>query len=271
MQRSLVVDNALRELRDLIKHLVDENVKCHKYIGTAKSAEKYPNSYSPLKKDCLESLSLQASYVESAVEKVDLLIQGNNPDMSEVGISVRRSTLFALLRDHADRLPVFQGEDEKAPVLCGNVKPDEKHRGRIGDHVAARIPSCEGSSQWILGVVQTHNGCTGRYAVQDIEREDAMYYLQRRHLTFLPVHKVDPTQNPGLLYGLGRSVLALYPHTTCFYPGVVHSQPKNIYDDYHVKFEDNHYEGGYSQPVAVAQRYILPPTKKSHASVSQES
>ena len=280
MDRPSSVDEALRDLNELIQKLVEENVTCHKYLDNARSGKEKGerDSSSSLhrgerRKEVTESLSQQLSHAEAAINKADFLIKEASSDLAEVGISFRRSTLFALLRDHADRLPVWKGESDKASALCGNIQPDDRHKGRTGDHVAARISSCEGSSQWILGVIQSFNGYTGRYAVQDIEREDAMYYLQRRHIAFLPLQKVDPSQNPDLLYALGERVLALYPHTTCFYPGVVHSQPKTVYDEYNVKFEDHHLEGGYSQPVAVSQRYILhPPSKKLHSSsVSIES
>ena len=280
MDRPSSVDEALRDLNELIQKLVEENVTCLKYLDYARSGKEKGERdlggslhRGERRKEVAESLSLQLSHAEAAINRADFLIKETSSDLAEVGISFRRSTLFALLRDHADRLPVWKGESEKAPALCGNIQPEDKHKGRTGDHVAARISSCEGSSQWILGVIQSFNGYTGRYAVQDIEREDAMYYLQRRHIAFLPLQKVEPSQNPALLYGLGERVLGLYPHTTCFYPGVVHSQPKTVYDEYNVKFEDHHLEGGYSQPVAVSQRYILhPPSKKLHSvSVSIES
>ena len=265
------MSEAMGDLNQLIQQLVDENIACHKQLEQARGSRD-KGDRGALRKDCADSLSLQMSHAEAAIKKVDFIIKENSSDTAEIGISFRRSTLFALLRDHADRLPVWRGDSDKAPALCGNVQPDEKYKGRIGDHVAARIPSCEGSSQWILGVIQSYNGYTGRYAVQDIEREDAMYYLQRRHIAFLPLQKVEPSENPALLYAPGHPVLGLYPHTTCFYPGVVHSQPRTVYDEYHVKFEDNHLEGGYSQPVAVSQRYILhPPSKKAHpSSISTE-
>ncbi|KAI6660961.1 SAGA-associated factor 29-like [Oopsacas minuta] len=279
MERSSSVTEALRDLNELIQKLVEENIACHKQLDYARAGkEKGDRDISSSqqrerRKECADSLIQQLTHAEAAINKADFLIKESSSDLAEVGISFRRSTLFALLRDHADRLPVWRGESDKAPALCGNVQPDEKHKGRTGDHVAARISSCEGSSQWILGVIQSFNGYTARYAVQDIEREDAMYYLQRRHIAFLPLQKVEPSKNPALLYTLGDSVLALYPHTTCFYPGVVHSQPKTVYDEYNVKFEDHHFEGGYSQPVAVSQRYILhPPSKKAHSSsVSTEN
>lgn len=61
------------------------------------------------------------------------------------------------------------------------------------------------------------------------------------------------------------TVMALYPQTTCFYKAYVSQPPALACDDYEVLFEDPTYVDGYSPPLRIAQRYVLPfkdPTKK---------
>ena len=52
--------------------------------------------------------------------------------------------------------------------------------------------------------------------------------------------------------------MALYPQTTCFYMAYVSQSPQLACDDYEVLFEDPSYPDGYSPPLKIAQRYVLP-------------
>ena len=65
--------------------------------------------------------------------------------------------------------------------------------------------------------------------------------------------------------------MALYPQTTCFYKAVVSHPPALACDDYEVLFEDPTYVDGFSPPLRIAQRYVLPfkdPTKKKWSPAS---
>lgn len=76
------------------------------------------------------------------------------------------------------------------------------------------------------------------------------------------MYKADPALNPEALFKPKQLVLALYPQTTCFYRAVIHKQPKDGSSDYSVLFEDTSYPDGYSPPLDVPQRYVLPNKKK---------
>lgn len=52
-------------------------------------------------------------------------------------------------------------------------------------------------------------------------------------------------------------VMALYPHTSCFYKGIVNKPPTTHTDEYEILFEDSVYPEGYSPPFYVAQRYVI--------------
>lgn len=60
-------------------------------------------------------------------------------------------------------------------------------------------------------------------------------------------------------------MLALFPHTTCFYKAKVDQLPATSTDDYHVLFEDMSYPSGYSPAEPVAQRYVIAINQDEHA------
>lgn len=53
------------------------------------------------------------------------------------------------------------------------------------------------------------------------------------------------------------TVLALYPQTTCFYKALINKLPTTSTEEYEVLFEDSSYPNGYSNPLHVAQRYVI--------------
>ena len=111
----------------------------------------------------------------------------------------------------------------------------------------------------------SYNAVIGKYDVEDIDyseeegkNEKERHQLSRRRIIPLPLHKADPLVNPEALFQVKQTVLALYPQTTCFYKAMVHSTPKNKDLDYTVLFEDTSYADGYSPPLSVPQRYVVP-------------
>ncbi|KIH60118.1 hypothetical protein ANCDUO_09637 [Ancylostoma duodenale] len=99
--------------------------------------------------------------------------------------------------------------------------------------------------------------------------------MARRRLIPLPKWRADPERDAHALFPLEAIVLALYPQTTCFYKGkqrlqvlkgmvkwiitgVVQRVPQLATDDYLVTFEDPSYSTGYSPPLPIPQRYVVP-------------
>ena len=74
----------------------------------------------------------------------------------------------------------------------------------------------------------------------------------------LPLWRANPQVTPEALYAEGSSVMALYPQTTCFYKAYVSQTPQLAVEDYLVLFEDPSYPDGYSPPLKICQRYVLP-------------
>lgn len=60
--------------------------------------------------------------------------------------------------------------------------------------------------------------------------------------------------------------MALFPQTTCFYKALISKPPASHMDEYEVLFEDPTYPEGFSPPLYVAQRYVIPFKQSSRAS-----
>lgn len=183
---------------------------------------------------------------------------------------MRRGVLMSMLQQNAINLPVWDSiMDEPPPPLCGAVPADSNYICQSGDHVAARVKYPEEEEQYILAEVVSYNAVIGKYDVEDIDyseeegkNEKDRHQLSRRRIIPLPLHKADPQVNPEALFQLKQLVLALYPQTTCFYKAMIHSVPKTKDQDYTVLFEDTSYADGYSPPLNVPQRYVVPSKNK---------
>eukprot|EP00118_Oscarella_pearsei_P015936 m.148267 g.148267 ORF g.148267 m.148267 type:complete len:309 (+) comp38491_c0_seq2:14-940(+) len=183
---------------------------------------------------------------------------------------MRRGVLMTLLHQSAHQLPVWKPSFPvekpshlcKPPPLCGAVPAESGHVSKPGDQVCARTKTTDGEEQWILAEVVSYNAHQSKYVVEDIDEEGRSnresHVLTRRKVIPLPVMKADPTLSPSALHPKGQVVMAIYPQTTCFYRGVVDSLPNMADDDYSILFEDTSYVEGYSPPLKVPQRYVLP-------------
>ena len=178
--------------------------------------------------------------------------------------NIRRAAHMKMLAISAQTIPLWVGgEGEEPPPLCGSVPADPSYVAKIGDMVAALVKGPEGEENWILAEVVTYNSNTCKYDVDDIDEEQKdRHTLSKRKIIPLPVWRANYELNPEALYEKGTTVNAIYPQTTCFYKGVIKEPPLTPSDDYEVLFEDSTYTDGYSPPLAVAQRYIIPILEK---------
>ncbi|KAI6192570.1 SGF29 C-terminal domain-containing protein [Aphelenchoides fujianensis] len=110
----------------------------------------------------------------------------------------------------------------------------------------------------------------GKYDIRDIDDESSRRIaIRRAYLIPLPEFRADPQRDAHALFPIDAIVLALYPQTTCFYkvpPSSTHpfvfgsggtAARRMPNDDYHIAFEDNTFDSGYSPSFAVAQRYVI--------------
>lgn len=180
--------------------------------------------------------------------------------------SIRRGTWMKMLLSSAQTLPLFVGKvGEKAPPLCGAVPADRNYVAKEGDMVAALVKVTEGEENWILAEVVSYNPNTAKYEVDDILKEQNQkerHTLSKRHVIPLTLMRANPETNPEALFPQGTLVMALFPQTTCFYKALINKPPATHTDEYEVLFEDHSYPEGYSPPLYVAQRYVIPYKQK---------
>ncbi|KAG5668186.1 hypothetical protein PVAND_016136 [Polypedilum vanderplanki] len=84
-----------------------------------------------------------------------------------------------------------------------------------------------------------------------------IFLSRRRSYSNLPLYRANPETDPIALFPKGSVVMALYPQTTCFYKAIINDLPANASKDYEVLFEDSTYANGYSDPMFVAQRFVI--------------
>jgi len=177
--------------------------------------------------------------------------------------NIRRAAHMKMLAISAQTIPLWVGQDkEEPPPLCGAVPADSNYVANVGDMVAALVRGPE-DENWILAEVVSYNQNNQKYDVDDIDEEQKdRHTLSKRKIIPLPVWRASYQLNPDALYEKGTTVNAIYPQTTCFYKGVIKEPPQNPSEDYEVLFEDPSYADGYSPPLGVAQRYIIPILEK---------
>uniref|UniRef100_A0A1I7TE04 SGF29 C-terminal domain-containing protein n=1 Tax=Caenorhabditis tropicalis TaxID=1561998 RepID=A0A1I7TE04_9PELO len=110
---------------------------------------------------------------------------------------------------------------------------------------------------WILAdIVTCHSN--SRYECRDVDDDKKqLTVFSRNHLIPLPKFKANPASDKHALFAQNAIVLALYPQTTCFYKGIVQSQPVDFREPYLVAFEDESYVSGLCPPMPVAQKYVV--------------
>ncbi|XP_037954815.1 SAGA-associated factor 29-like [Teleopsis dalmanni] len=166
----------------------------------------------------------------------------------------------------AQTLPLFVSKPgEKVPPLCGAIPADSSYIAKVGDNVAALVKSVDEEENWILAEVVQFLTRQNKYDVIDIfEEQKDRHVLSKRNIIPLPLMRANPETDGHALFSKGTMVLALYPRTTCFYNAIVHKLPETAKDDYEVLFEDSSFSDGYTEPLRVAQRYVITyrPTKK---------
>ena len=177
--------------------------------------------------------------------------------------NIRRAAHMKMLKMNAMTIPLWVGVDgEEPPPLCGSVPADSSYVAAVGDMGAALVKGPE-DENWILAEVVSYNQTSGKYDVDDIDEEQKdRHTLSKRKIIPLPVWRANYELNPDALYEKGTTVNAIYPQTTCFYKGVIKEPPQTPSDDYEVLFEDPSYADGYSPPLNVAQRYVIPIIEK---------
>jgi len=243
--------------------------KINKIHEKARETDKISHANKAKLKNLYDAAEVEAeaeeTLVRKALEKIyeirniknERKIQAKHSGNKE---TVRRGTLMKILHTSAQVLPLWIGKiGENPPPLCGSVPADGNYVAKMGDIVAALVRGSEGEENWILAEVIRYNAQASKYELEDVDEEQKeVLTLARKHVVPLPLMRANPQSNPEALYPKDVTVLALYPQTTCFYKAVVTVPPQSHNDEYEVQFEDTSYAEGYSPPLKVAQRYVIP-------------
>ncbi|XP_066929711.1 SAGA-associated factor 29-like [Clytia hemisphaerica] len=288
---------ALKELHQMVLHIQEDRTRSADNLSNInKTHEKmrhetrvtayFKSKLKSLYKTAISDAKTESELIQQAMEKINEIKRSQNQKHSQSSEKsssqsstkstggggeerrkgMRRGVLMSMLQQNAVNLPVWDSiMDETPPPLCGCLPADNTYICQPGDHVAARVKYPEEEEQYILAEVVSYNNATGKYDVEDIDyseeegkNEKERHTLSRRRIFPLPLHKADPQVNPEALFQAKQTVLALYPQTTCFYKAMIHSIPKTKEMDYTVLFEDTSYADGYSPPLSVPQRYVVP-------------
>ncbi|XP_065832290.1 SAGA-associated factor 29-like isoform X2 [Oscarella lobularis] len=289
------VKASLKELHGLVKKTQEHRVAAgttitnihrtqEKMKNEAKVSTYFKNKLKTLYQNGIEDARKEAELLQQCLDKINevktvkvktaplrkSVLFVNDSDIRKPKTAMRRSVLMAMLHQTAHQLPVWKPSFPlekpshlcKPPPLCGAMPPEPGHVSKPGEQVCARIKTPEGEEQWILAEVVSYNAHQGKYTVEDIDEEGRSsresHVLTRRKVSSLPTMKADPTLSPSALHLKGQLVMAIYPQTTCFYRGIINALPNRADSDYSVLFEENSYAEGYSPPLKVPQRYVLP-------------
>jgi hypothetical protein len=161
---------------------------------------------------------------------------------------------------------------DSSQPLCGAVSASPGEIIPERSWVAAWL-----DSDWILAMVLRHKSLTNKYVVLDIDPpvdrdRPPSSTIQAANLLQLPTSEPMIFTHKNEIRR-GEMVLALYPHTTCFYQGRVHTPPSQNGPldrqrrTYLVQFANSENKTGYTKPIEVPLRYVL----RSIASAANES
>ncbi|CAO4374522.1 unnamed protein product [Caenorhabditis nigoni] len=174
---------------------------------------------------------------------------------SQMEGDLSRRDLMELIKIRGELLPLWVNKSSGFPgEYVGAIAPQEGSKLNEGDAVAAFNDKTE---IWILADIISCNS-NSRYECKDVDGESKkLAVFSRSHLIPLPKWKANPDSDKHALFAKNAIVLALYPQTTCFYKGIVHSPPSDFREPYQVAFEDDSYNSGYCPPMPVAQKYVV--------------
>ena len=89
------------------------------------------------------------------------------------------------------------------------------------------------------------------------------YMLARRAVIPLPLSEPANSSISSCFFAANTPIMALYPQTTCFYPGRVVERPLNERETYTIEFKDDEDIDGRLQQHQIPQRFVIAIPKSS--------
>ncbi|KAI6221937.1 SGF29 C-terminal domain-containing protein [Aphelenchoides fujianensis] len=222
-----------------------------RFVTNGKVTQQVKLKLSGLYEAALKSCQTEAEAIRKILAEIRAIRQAEFELVLNSKMS--RGQMINVLSEQAKTLPLYVATiNEFPPAGVGAIAYANKSEIAPNTVVAAFVDDV-----WILAMVLNQNS-HGKYDIRDIDDESSRRIaIRRAYLIPLPEFRADPQRDAHALFPVDAIVLALYPQTTCFYKGVVDRQPQNANDDYHIAFEDNTFDSGYSPSFAVAQRYVI--------------
>ncbi|KAG5668184.1 hypothetical protein PVAND_016134 [Polypedilum vanderplanki] len=262
MQGQTKIQERLRGIQSLI-HEIEEARNASESTINKLSQNNTPSTI----KQALQDAEKEERLIRQALSKIyeihtirnESRIQARNSGQKEM---LRKGQLMKMLQISAQTLPLYVSKPgEKLPPLVGCIPANSEYTAKAGDMVAALTKVVDKGSDeenWIMAEVISYNFHTQKYEIHDIDEEQKpRHILSRRRVIPLPLYRANPETDPIALFPKGSVVMALYPQTTCFYKAIINDLPANASKDYEVLFEDSTYANGYSDPMFVAQRFVI--------------
>ncbi|KAH1015060.1 SAGA-associated factor 29 [Dendroctonus ponderosae] len=267
------VQERLKSLFTIVQDIEKKRNICEQSINTL---QRYSNDdkgqniqkTKSLIKTAMTQTEAERDVIEKALQKIHEIRHIKNERRIQARISaannesIRIGTWMKMLQSSAQTLPLFVGKlGEKAPPLCGAIPAERSYIAKVGEMVAALVPGKGDEKIWILAEVVCYSVGAAKYEVDDILKEQnqkGRHSLSKSRVIPLPLMRANPDTNPEALFQHRTLVMALFPQTTCFYKALINKPPTSHLDEYEVLFEDPSYPEGFSPPLSVAQRYIIP-------------
>ncbi|XP_060527432.1 SAGA-associated factor 29 [Cylas formicarius] len=266
------VQERLKSLHSIVHEIEKKRQLCEQSVSTLQkySSDESGQSSKKIKSMCktlMTQTEAEREVIQRALQKIYEIRSIKNERRIQARLlsvnkeSIRSGTWMKMLLSSAQTLPLFVGKvGEKPPPLCGAIPAERNYIAKVGDMVAALVTDDNGEN-WILAEVVSFNHNTSKYEVDDILKEqnqEGRHTLNKKRVVPLTLMRANPETNPEALFRQGTLVLALFPQTTCFYKALINKPPATHMDEYEVLFEDSNYQKGYSPPLQVAQRYVIP-------------
>uniref|UniRef100_A0A8R1DMJ9 SGF29 C-terminal domain-containing protein n=1 Tax=Caenorhabditis japonica TaxID=281687 RepID=A0A8R1DMJ9_CAEJA len=151
-------------------------------------------------------------------------------------------------------LPLMDCNHNREPYGTGALAWPDKKRLEKKEPVVAFV---ETSKTWIMAEV-SRSVSNQRYECLDIDDEDKkVATFARKQLIPLPQFTCDYQKFNFMAFKPNAHVLALYPGTTCFYPGRVDKSPDTSSGKYIISFVDTDDAKKFSKPSEVSEGYVV--------------
>ncbi|KAI8813308.1 SGF29 tudor-like domain-containing protein [Cladochytrium replicatum] len=192
----------------------------------------------------------EQSVISKAIERLDILAALKVA--TETGVDVKRK------KRKLDEKPKVRSSSSIPLAKRTRTMEDvPKTRLQVGDKVAIRPQK---NNFHILAIIIKYLAETNKYEVEDAEDDENDPQGERKRYIFPPKAIIPiPKEARDTEFPEGRTVIALFPQTSCFYKAVVKCSPsknKVMPGHYILHFED---DGGFDRHIQPEWVLEMPP------------